>query len=708
MQSLTFGVNVTPPMTDPNVIMQRADEVKTIQGMLADAQVSAVMLIGNPGVGKSTVAALLYHRLLLAKQAGMPAPRHLVWLSLNSYTTLPDMIAAMLSSINTNEADLFLLKPEQQMSLLLQALRRPQENALIVLDQFESLLHPETSQGVAGRGGLHLFLELLQTDLGASRILLTSYHAPFDQQTMEQSRIRSYLISRISIPEGVTLLQQRGVKGTPEELSMVWQRCGGHVFALVLFSALVHMSGIAPGYLLLSPEYQSLWRSEVTINLVSLLYQHLNPIQNLLLRALSLFSEPVPLRAITTTITEGNSVDSSNQDSLHEKFELELQLLTRLALVQASSDSVQEGRYAIHPLLRQFVLEHYLDGADRNSLGGGLSASLGVNESLNPLHKNVDARQVALAVGHMQVANYYQAVAQEQCPPREQRTNVQEVELLIATIRHLCLGWHWQQACDLLFKEGLHESLVRLGAWNTLVGLYTALLPPFGTLTRRDEGLVSSHLGMLYGRIGEYQQSQAYFEQALSIQRGLEDTYGQTVTLANYGELCRIRGEWEQARVNFEQAVLLNKQRQDHHEQRDVHLLCIVLHNMGLLYQSKKNYQTALSCYIYALQLIDELQDSYDKGTILTNLGMLLYEQGRQQEGIAILLAALQLRQTLQDPGVILLERFLIALEQRIGSDTYTRLCEAALDIQEQVFTLLMESENAPTSDSGEHTPSQL
>jgi hypothetical protein len=41
-----------------------------------------------------------------------------------------------------------------------------------------------------------------------------------------------------------------------------------------------------------------------------------------------------------------------------------------------------------------------------------------------------------------------------------------------------------------LFEEGLHESMVQWGAWNTLIGLYTGLLPPFGILVRRDEGLV--------------------------------------------------------------------------------------------------------------------------------------------------------------------------------------------------------------------------
>src|SRR5690242_19810599 len=78
-----FGVSATiPPPTDLPTTMQRADEVNTILRMLNDGWSSAVMLIGTPGVGKSTLAALLYHRLLQAKQAAMPAPSHLIWLTL--------------------------------------------------------------------------------------------------------------------------------------------------------------------------------------------------------------------------------------------------------------------------------------------------------------------------------------------------------------------------------------------------------------------------------------------------------------------------------------------------------------------------------------------------------------------------------------------------------------------------------------------------
>ncbi|MBV9710147.1 MAG: hypothetical protein JO011_04410 [Ktedonobacteraceae bacterium] len=77
----------------------------------------------------------------------------------------------------------------------------------------------------------------------------------------------------------------------------------------------------------------------------------------------------------------------------------------------------------------------------------------------------------------------------------------------------------------------------------------------------------------------------------------------------------------------------------------------------------------------------------HDKGMILTNLGMLLYEQGEHLEGVALLLVALHIRQGLQDSTVISLETFLLALEQRMGQESYLHMCQEAVKIQSQVLS---------------------
>lgn len=679
-----FGMHATTPaLTDPQTTMQRADEINTIQRMMGDKQTSAVMIIGTPGTGKSTLVALLYRRLQLAKRENLPTPRYIVWLTIGTYTTLPDIITTILKGIEAPEPGLFLLKPEQQIAALLRALRRPRANALIILDQFELLLYPETNQGVAGRGVLPLFMDMLQTDLGTSRILLTSYNSPYDESKISDPRVRSYLVTRISMPEGLALLQQRGTQGSLEDLSTVWQRSAGQVFALVLCSTLLQLCGFPLNYLLNTPEYKPLWSGDVISNLIVAVHYFLTPTQSAIMHALSLFYEPASKEGIFMTIT-GETLAAQQHSGYADSiaiFENELSRLLQYGLIQAVVNNVQPDsppNYTLHPLLRQYITEHFMeDHSQERSEGRTPPWPKDAGGSQNSANEQ---RETALAAGHVQVAAYYQHVITEQCPPHDQRTGLRDIDPIIATIRHLCLGHRWQQACDLLFQEHLHECMVQWGAWNTLIGLYTAMLPPFGHLQRTDEGLVASHVGMLYGRIGEHQQSKVYFDQALHIQRQIGDHYGEAITLTNQGELQRVRGEYQPAHQNFEAALaLLN-------EYDDLGLRCVIVHNLGLLAQQNRDYSQAQQYYSEALLMAQQAQRPAYSGMILTNLGMLLYEQQHYWDAFALLIEAFRLRQQQQDPTATLLERFFVAIEQKMGTAQYAQLNKAAIQNQPEVF----------------------
>jgi tetratricopeptide (TPR) repeat protein len=430
------------------------------------------------------------------------------------------------------------------------------------------------------------------------------------------------------------------------------------------------------GQLLNAPEYQALWGGEIMLHLIATVYRYLNPIQYVLMRTLSLFSAPISLQGVVTTIAGGSPGPT---DRPYIAIEHELSKLTQLSLIQVAQDGDDQPTYMLHPLLRQYITEHYLEGYEHRQAQG--LAALGLAAPPGPVPSGPEARQAALAAGHLQLATYYQSIAREHYIPRAQRKGLSDIEPLIFIIRHLCLAWRWQQACDILFQEGLHESMVQWGAWSTLIELYTSLLPPQGTIQKRDEALIASHIGTLYGRMGEYQQSHTCFERALSVQRAIGDLRGEATTLANEGEIFRIQGEYEEAHASFERALSINEQ------QRDSLLQCILLHNLGLLYQNEKNYQQAFNCYQQALKFAAGPRGAEHRGVILTNMGLLLYEQGLHSEGVSLLLASLRMRQSSQDPTITTLELFLKALEQKMGGDAYAALCREAQGMQQQVFS---------------------
>ena len=305
-------------------------------------------------------------------------------------------------------------------------------------------------------------------------------------------------------------------------------------------------------------------------------------------------------------------------------------------------------------------------------IASDLSIALGVAAPPDSMVSNPEARQIALAASHMRVAAYYAHQAQEFCPPRKERTGLADVEPVLAMIRHLCLGWHWQEAYNLLRAEGLHEDMLRWGALSTLIGLYTAMLPPVGVLSRHDFGEVCGQAGMLYARLGDATQSRAWYEQALAVFREVGDGYTEAVTLANEGELFRGMGDWEKARSNFEQALALSQRY------GDASVQSVVLHNLGLLYQATKDYTRALRCYVESLKIAHRLPERYNEAMILSNMGFLLYEQAHLPEAIVLLSYAVQVRQSLHDPAVSAVLDFLHALEQKMGSEAFARLRSAA------------------------------
>jgi tetratricopeptide (TPR) repeat protein len=659
------------------MIMQRADEVNAIQRMLSDAQTTAVMIVGTPGGGKSTLMALVFRTLLQAQQAGLATPQQLLWLSVGAYTTLTDVVAAILAQLGSSEPNLSQLSMEEQFASLLQRLRQPQVSVLVALDQFEALHHPSTPN--ANPDAVLQFFEMLQSNLGNSRFLLTSYDSPFEEQNMAgiETSVRSYLVSRISLPEGVTLLQQRGMNGSPEDLTLVWRRCSGHVFSLVLFCSLAHLSGISLNYFLTSPDYQPMWAGEIAIQLITAIYHFMKPVQYLLLRSLGLFFEPVPLEGVVTTMAGGRM--SNNID--FASFERELAQLTGLALVQQVPGRDNRPCYLLHPLLRSYVLEYYVEQPGPRT---GDTQSSG-SSTLVP--RSAEELRQALANGHAQAASYYQQCFLNPYPSHAQRTGVQDVAPLVSAIRHLCHAGQWQNACDLLFQEELHESLMRWQAWDTLIELYTALLSPSSLLLRRDEGLIASQLGLLYGRQGNYLPSQHYFEQALETLHQLGDMQGQGSILLNQGELLRSWGERDLARQSFERALQLNGQTQG------TALQCAALHNLGLLYHEEQAYKKAFKCYSEALKLAQDGPSARYRGMILLNLGMLFYEQQVYKEALALLLAALQTLQSQHDPSALALERFLQALTQKMGPPLYEQTRQEALQVQSHVLSRILASD---------------
>ncbi|HEY0755883.1 MAG TPA: tetratricopeptide repeat protein [Ktedonobacteraceae bacterium] len=686
----TFGILTDrPPTLDLQRTLPRTAEVNELVTLLSDAQTRTVLLTGNAGVGKSTLAMLVFAQLQSHTFEGLPEFRHYIWLRIGPRATWPDIVSALLNSLqNTASTGGMNLSQQTSMKQLYELLRQPGQGALIVLDQCEELFdraiearNEDTPYTVGvGLSGAVRFLEILQQDLAQSRFLLTSTKSPFGSGYSNMPGVHEYAVGSLTIVEALALLQQHGVLGLQQDLSAIWQHCSGHMYTLLIFSALKSLSGLSLHYLLNSPMYQILWEGNIPQNLLEAMFGFLNPMQMALLRALCLFREAPPLAGIIHVALSGQA----RLETDLQAFELATRSLLALGIVKQIKRPDGQDGYLLHALLVRYLLNHYLESEQRKTTGY-LTSSLGVTNQPEELLLTMEARQGALATGHTYIADYYWRVSQQNSPPRQQRSGPNDVTSLLAMLEHLCLGWHWQTAYDQLCALELDKDLLHWEIWHTLIRLYEMMLPPIGSLIRRDEGLVCSALAMIYSRIGEFEQSRTYYTSALAIQRDMEDQQSEAITLTNQGEFLRTLGDIEQARQNFRQALALIEPRVN------LELACVLAHNMALLAQHQHDYQQSLHYFLQALQLARQKQDWEREGLILTNIGLFLCEQQRYQDGLALLLPALQIRLARNDPRTATLVAFLNKLEQRMGQAAFASLRRNAQaeGQQEQVLQAL-------------------
>jgi Tfp pilus assembly protein PilF len=686
----TFGIQAeTPPLIDLQTALQRTDEFNALIDLLGDARTRTVLLTGAPGVGKSTLAALTFGQLQDQVAEGLLNFRHYIWLRLGPRTTWPDVSSALLNALQPqNRADRK-ISQRSDLQTLYETLCRPGQGALVVLDQCEEIFEraiDAQNQSMPYTVGTGLsstvrFLEMLQQDLGESRFLLTCTRSPYGSDYRETPGVREFVIGGLTIVEGINLLQQHNVHGLQQDLSTVWQRCSGHLYSLLMFGALKNLSGLSLHYLLNSRVYQIIWEGNISQNLLETVVGFFNPVQTSMVRALCLFKEPATITGIME-VARGEQLQLEIDTPL---FEQEIQNFIMLGLLEQIHRPDGETSYMLHPVLNQYILNHYLESEQKRSSNYFSASSLGVANQPSPMQASEESRQNALAAGHIRMVSYYRRAALQTCPPHQQRSHPNEVTPWLAMLDHLCLGRHWQIAYEQLCALGLDEDLMRWEMWHTLIKLYETTLPPAGTLNRRDEGLVCSALGMVYSKIGEYDQSRTYYTSALAIQRDMDDQQSEAITLTNQGEFLRGLGDREMARQNFEQAQSLLQ------PQSSPELTCVLLHNMALLAQEQKNYQQSARYFIQSLQLARQSQNQERESLILTNLGLLLCEQGRYQDGMALLLPALQMRHAYHDPGIDALIAFLSKLEQRMGNETFAHLRQAAQTqgSQEQILHML-------------------
>src|SRR5260370_1373521 len=142
---------------------------------LTQPDITAFVLTGIGGVGKSTLAALVYRYAEEQRQAGEGLfASEAVWLNIDPAVTFADLAGNLFEVLGKPLPDFTNLSLQHQAMALFNVLNTTDQQQLVILDQFENLLDLHTGHALADRPGVAEWIDAINSQQCTCRILLTS------------------------------------------------------------------------------------------------------------------------------------------------------------------------------------------------------------------------------------------------------------------------------------------------------------------------------------------------------------------------------------------------------------------------------------------------------------------------------------------------------------------------------------------------------
>ncbi len=238
----------------------------------------------------------------------------------------------------------------------------------------------------------------------------------------------------------------------------------------------------------------------------------------------------------------------------------------------------------------------------------------------------------------------------------------------------------WRQVGDQAGEAGTLHNIGAvydaLGEKQQALAYYEQALPLSRQVgDRSGEAMTLNNIGKVYADLGEKQQALAYYEQALPFRRQMGDRSGEAMTLNNIGGVYHDLGEKQQALAYYEQALPLRRQVGDRSGE------ATTLNNIGLVYADLGEMQQALAYYEQALPLSRQVGDQSGEATTLNNIGLVYSALGEKQQALAYYEQALPLSRQVGDRWGESITRYNMAMVYQ----SLDRLAEAEAQLIEVV-----------------------
>jgi WD40 repeat protein len=212
----------------------RAKELADLQRWILHDHCHLLMVLGNGGIGKTTLATM-------AVEACQGAFEYVFWRTLRHAPLLVTLLQDCLHFVSNQDQIAIPEGKEQQITLLMKYLR--QKRCLLLFDNLEAILRPGSYAG-AYREGYEDYGQLFQY-LGETRhescLLLTSREQsqgiPWSEG--ETSPIRIYRLAGLAPIDGRNLIEDKGIHGQEQTKDLLIDRYAGNPLALKLVTQFI-------------------------------------------------------------------------------------------------------------------------------------------------------------------------------------------------------------------------------------------------------------------------------------------------------------------------------------------------------------------------------------------------------------------------------------------------------------------------------------
>ncbi len=590
------GIMGIPPPTDARTIQQREILVKDIFTRLTLPDVTAIVLTGIGGVGKSTLAALIYRYAEEQRRTGNgPFAAEAIWLNIDPAVTFADLAGNLFEVLGKPLPDFTNLSLQHQAMAFLNVLNTTDQPRLIVLDQFENLLDLHTGHALVDRPGVAEWLDALNSQQSRCRVLLTCRPWPQGTHEYAPTYMQEYVIQGLEINEGIELLRKLRIDGADADLRTVVQLCQGHAFALTLLASFLRTRNLSLSSFFKDSIYPQIWSGNVARNLLDCIYtRQLNDEQRKLLLAFSVYRKPVDVSAAQALL------DVDGED-LKIQAHAALDTLLNQHLLQTGGG----GRYQLHIIVANYARSHFVEG-------------------------NEQANWQALRTAHTKASQYYIQYASIICPPKQKRRRASDVEPLVEAVWQLCQAEQWQEAYRLMDREDIFAILKRSGGNAILLELYLQLLPLDKWRPERSlEARIYNCLGVVYNMLGRMEQARLFLDKALQLYAEDGNQLGQARVLNDLGRVFADLGNEKQAQNDYEQALNLYQQQEYLSGEGSA------LNNLGLVCTTLGQSMQAQKYFEQALSIFREIGDRIGEGATLNNLGRVYEDLGQREQAQA-------------------------------------------------------------------------